>query len=89
MRNTATGRGFWYSDVTPKWSLSLAPAPLGKEDPIVTLKFMRMTVAEMRSFLDCKRSDQIQKTDKSWVELTVDNPVATSSELVTGAAASG
>jgi hypothetical protein len=44
----ATGSGFSNSDVTPKWAFRAAPAPLGSEEPSVTLKLMRMTVAQMK-----------------------------------------
>lgn len=59
MRNTATGSGFCNSDVTPKCAFNVGAAPLGSDEPRVTLKFNRITVVVMKSlraymFLVCQ-----------------------------------
>lgn len=51
MRKTATGSGFWNSEVTLKWDSSTLLPPLGSEDPRQTLKLTKMIVVAIKTFL--------------------------------------
>jgi hypothetical protein len=47
---TATGKGICDGDVTPKWTLRASMAPVGRDEPSVTLKFMNITVKAIDIF---------------------------------------
>ena len=50
-RKRHTGRGIWREDETPNFVSRMSLAPLEREEPIVTLKFKKIIVADIKIFL--------------------------------------